>query len=183
MPSLLTDADCWFFFFRSHPWKKKLIFFSMMSGQWQRLLAVIYGIWQGGLCKPDGWSGKPDDCSRSMREMPRRMQNLSRGSVVHPYYYHNHNIWPQIYGKLRRDTDGQGNLVECTTNIPIHFTMLHRTCNNFFICRIMANVLNISKQSAYAKLYAEPCRKMQNASTTLAEYHRLPQGCSRLLFP
>ncbi len=46
--------------------------------------------------------GKPDNCSRSMREMPRSMREIPRRvkdapkmadgcSVVHPYYYCNHD--------------------------------------------------------------------------------------------
>ncbi len=40
----------------------------------------------------------------------------------------------------------------------------------------MVKVLNILKQSAHSKVHAGPCRMMQNASTDLAGYHRLPQG-------
>ncbi len=83
----------------------------------------------GGLCKSFSVWGKADDCSRSTRKMSRSTQNLLRGSqmldggcsVVHPYYYCNHNMWPQIYSKLLRAMDGLGSLVECTTTIPIHF--------------------------------------------------------------
>ncbi len=84
---------------------------------------VTQWVWQGGLRKPDGWSGKPDDCSRSMREMPRDMRVMPRSkremsrsmremprrvkdarrmacSIVHRYYYCNHDMWPQINCKL-----------------------------------------------------------------------------------
>ncbi len=60
--------------------------------------------------------------------------------------------------------------------------MLHGACNNIFTCQIMANILNISQKLAHRKVHAEPCRKMQNASTALADYHRIPQRFSRLLF-
>ncbi len=100
--------------------------------------AITQWVWQGGL-------RKPDDCSRSMREMPRgtrkmptSMREMPRSmkempmrvkdarrmadgcSVVHPYYYNNHDTWLQIYFKLQRATDSQGSLVECATTIPIH---------------------------------------------------------------
>ncbi len=42
-------------------------------------------------------------------------------SIMHPYYYRNYDMWPQIYGKLQRGTDGQGSLIECAMTIPINF--------------------------------------------------------------
>ncbi len=59
-----------------------------------------------------------------MREMPRRVNDAWRMSdscsVVHPYYYCNHDTWPQINCNLQRTTDDQGSLVELTTTIPVH---------------------------------------------------------------
>ncbi len=126
--------------------------------------------------------------------MPRSMQNLSRGSRMF-------EEWPIVvlqssctitiiitcdhrstanYGGLQMVREAQQNVLQ-----PSQFTlwMLHGACNNFFICRIMANVLHISKQSAHSKVHAEPCRKMQNASTALADYHILPHRFSRHIFP
>ncbi len=85
--------------------------------------------------------------------MPRRVKDARRMadscSVVHPYYYRNHDTWLQIYGKLLRATDGQGSLVECAMTIPIsiRFTLriLHGSYNKFFTCRITVKVLNILK--------------------------------------
>ncbi len=42
-------------------------------------------------------------------------------SVVHLYYYGNHDMWPQIYGKLQMATGSQGSLVESAMSIPVHF--------------------------------------------------------------
>ncbi len=102
--------------------------------------------------------------------------------VVHPYYYCNPGTWPQIYSKLRRATDGHGSLVEVLQPFRFTLRMIHGACNNFSTCWIITNVSNISIQLVHSKVHAERCRKMQNASTALADYHRLPQGFSRLLF-
>ncbi len=70
LPSLLMDADGWrLFYFHSHPWKKVDIYFFLWwvdgnHGYWRLFTvccsefpAVTELVWQGGLRRPDGWSG------------------------------------------------------------------------------------------------------------------------------
>ncbi len=116
-------------------------------GRCQGAWGICQGAWercQGAWGRFQGGSRKADGCS-----------------IVHPYYYRNHDTWSQIYGKLWRAKDDQGSLVECTTTILIHFT----DAAQIFICRIMVKVLNILKQLAHSKVHAGPCKMMQNAST------------------
>ncbi len=148
-------------------------------------------VWKGGLRKSNVSSGKPDYCSRSTREMPRGMKDMPRSmrkmqrrvkdarimadgcSVLHPYYYHNHDMWPQIYGKVYRATDGQGSLVECATNMPwFTLRMMHGLCNTFFTCQIMVNILKHFKTVGALQ---STCRTLQDDAECLYDSCRLPQ--------
>ncbi len=135
--------------------KKVYIFFFLWwvdgdNSYWQlstvccsKFPAVTQHVWKGGLRKSDGWSGKPDGWSRSMREMPRGMREIPMSmremarrvkdarrmadgcSVVHPYYYRNHDTWPQIYGKTTESYGWSGKLSRMCYN---HLDSLYGCC-------------------------------------------------------
>ncbi len=91
------------FYFCSHHWKKSLFFFSIMSG-WGQWLVGIYRILQRissgyPMCLAgwaDGWSGKPDDCSRSMKEMPSSIRELPRSMSDMPRSMQNPSRWSRM---------------------------------------------------------------------------------------
>ncbi len=61
-----------------------------------------------------------------------------------------------------------------TVELIFFVAIVGKKVEHVTICQhtgIIANVLNISKQSVHSKVNAEPCRKMQNASTVIADYH------------